>query len=230
MNDEDLVVDHVAQRCGPEDLCKEIDHALLVLHLQLAKEAIEVVCHLGLVVPAVHVYAVWLPNLECKDGKNNLDAPRATIHKVAVEKELVVWRWKPCQAQHVIEVEQLAMEVANHGDLLPHRHRHSSQGLLLHEDVVGIDSQLVRILHWQNLSSLELCQHLADAGLIQRRLALVARPSMANGIGHGSDGTSQALHDGACVRRRCWRDLVLLDRGILWQVLEALVSGVNELL
>mmetsp|Transcript_80361 Transcript_80361/g.126917 ORF Transcript_80361/g.126917 Transcript_80361/m.126917 type:complete len:535 (-) Transcript_80361:298-1902(-) len=227
MHHEDLVVEHVAQGRGTEDLGEEIRHLLLILHLQFTKEAVEMICHFGFVVATVHAHTGGLPNLQRQDGEHHLHTPGATIHKVSVEEELIVRRRQACQAQHVVEVKELSVQIAHHCDLLAYGHVDASQGLLLDQDVEGIDGQLIGILHGQQLAILEARQHLFDGGFVEGARAHVARSVVAHRLRHGIHGGAEALHDLALVIRRCHGDLVLLNGGIPRQILEAIVAAVD---
>mmetsp|Transcript_4148 Transcript_4148/g.9644 ORF Transcript_4148/g.9644 Transcript_4148/m.9644 type:complete len:255 (-) Transcript_4148:277-1041(-) len=119
------------------------------------------------------------------------------------------------------------MQISDHRDLLAYGHVDASQGLLLDQDVEGIDGQLVGILHGQQLAVLEARQHLFDGGFVKGAGAHVARSVVAHGLRHGIHGGPKALHNLALVVRRRHGDLVLLNGGIPWQILEAVIAAVD---
>mmetsp|Transcript_77209 Transcript_77209/g.239891 ORF Transcript_77209/g.239891 Transcript_77209/m.239891 type:complete len:466 (-) Transcript_77209:175-1572(-) len=228
VHDEDLAVDHVAEGRGAEDLREEAGHPLLVLHLELAKEAVEVVGHLRLVVPAVQEDVPRVPELEGQDDKHHLHAPGAAVHKVAVEDEGVLRRGEADEAQHVLEVPELAVQVSHDRGLLALGHRDPAQGLLLHQEVEDVERHRVGVLHGQQPALLEVLQQGPDEGLVNGRSAPVARAAVARRLGQGPYVGADGLDLLAGVARGGRRDLVLLEGRVRRQVRILGVVPVDE--
>mmetsp|Transcript_103811 Transcript_103811/g.292826 ORF Transcript_103811/g.292826 Transcript_103811/m.292826 type:complete len:294 (+) Transcript_103811:378-1259(+) len=184
MHHEDLVVDHVAQRSGPEDFGVEGGHPFLILHLELAEETIKMIRHFGFVVPTVHEHLVRLPDLEGRQHEHHLNAPWAAVHEIAVEEKRVVRRRQARQAQHVVEIVELTVQVPYDGDPLALRYPNTAQGLPLHQNVEQIDGHPVRVFHREQLPSLEVRQHVLDERLVDRRGPGVAGAAVTGGLGH----------------------------------------------
>mmetsp|Transcript_22565 Transcript_22565/g.59586 ORF Transcript_22565/g.59586 Transcript_22565/m.59586 type:complete len:469 (+) Transcript_22565:839-2245(+) len=227
MDDEDLVVDHVAERRGTEDLGEELAHLLLVLGLQLAEEAVKVVGHLGLVVAAVHEDVGRVLQLEGDEGEDDLHAPGAAVHKVAVKDEGVVRRGVAGQAQHVGEVVELAVEVAHDGRLLALGDHHPAQGLLLPEDLEHVERHHVRVLHGQQLADLVVRKRGVEERLVDRLGAAVARARVARGLREAIGVCANLRDDRRVVVQGRLRDLVLDQRGVRRQVRVPLVALVD---
>mmetsp|Transcript_64976 Transcript_64976/g.163720 ORF Transcript_64976/g.163720 Transcript_64976/m.163720 type:complete len:421 (+) Transcript_64976:324-1586(+) len=209
---EDLVVQHMGQGRRTEDLPEQFAHFLLVLGLDLTEEAVEVISQLALVVAAIHENILRVPELEGQEGEHHLNTPGPTVNKVAIEDEGVVRRGIACQGQHVRKVVQLAVQVADHGDLFAFGHRDSPKCLLLLQDVESVDCHLVGVLHGDELPLSEVCQHLIDEIFVDRCRAGVPGAHVPHGLRKRSHVASNVLDCLARVRRRRWRDLVL-DQG-----------------
>mmetsp|Transcript_56320 Transcript_56320/g.127098 ORF Transcript_56320/g.127098 Transcript_56320/m.127098 type:complete len:326 (-) Transcript_56320:13-990(-) len=131
VHDEGLVLQDVREGEVPEALAEKLHHLLLVLDLHLSGKAVLIVGHLGLVVPAVEVHGAGILQLQGVDAHEDLHRPNSTVHKVAVEEDRVLSAWKPGHRfEHVGEVKELPVQVANHGDLAALGHGHPLQGLL----------------------------------------------------------------------------------------------------
>mmetsp|Transcript_138615 Transcript_138615/g.431148 ORF Transcript_138615/g.431148 Transcript_138615/m.431148 type:complete len:561 (-) Transcript_138615:97-1779(-) len=230
VDDEDLVVEHVAQRRRAEELDEDVAQLLLVLHLDLAEEAVEGVGHLRLVVPTVHEDVARLPELQGEDREHHLDAPRTAVHEVAIEDEGVVGRGQAGQAQHVVEVVELPVQVANHCDLLALGHANASERLLLHKDVKGVNGHHVGILHGEQFACLEVGNHLPEECLVDRTCTPVAGPSVAHWLWQRGGVAARGLDRHAGVGGGGLGDLVLDERGIGRQVCIPLVAAVHPVL
>jgi hypothetical protein len=80
-----------------------------VLGLALSLETVDLVHVVGLVVATVKEDTLGVQPLVGKEGKDDLDRPRTTVHKVAIEHNHVVVRRRLDDAEEVEDIVELAV-------------------------------------------------------------------------------------------------------------------------
>mmetsp|Transcript_64138 Transcript_64138/g.206608 ORF Transcript_64138/g.206608 Transcript_64138/m.206608 type:complete len:374 (-) Transcript_64138:256-1377(-) len=228
MEHQHLLLHEVGEWQVAEGLREEVEEGHVVLRPALTAETVEDVGLEHLVVPTIQVHRARVLQFEGEEHHDHLDGPRATVNKVAVEDKGVLWRGEADEAQHVLEVPELAVQVSHDRGLLALGHRDPAQGLLLHQEVEYVERHHVGVLHGQQPALLEVLQQGPDEGLVNGRSAPVARAAVARRLGQGPYVGADGLDLLAGVARGGRRDLVLQESGVWGQVRIPGVTAVHE--
>mmetsp|Transcript_8737 Transcript_8737/g.19506 ORF Transcript_8737/g.19506 Transcript_8737/m.19506 type:complete len:224 (+) Transcript_8737:825-1496(+) len=179
MGDHDPVVHQVHQRQVPERFGEEVEQIHVILGTALACEAIDEVRLQHLMVSSVEEDRVRVSHLERKQGHDDLNGPRTSVHEVSVEEEWCGIRRQAGQAEHVQEIEVLSMEVATDSEYLTGLNKHIHNGGRNTQKVDHIQDKIVCILLGEQAPAALELQELLQPNLIDRGGSHVAWPSIA---------------------------------------------------
>mmetsp|Transcript_34997 Transcript_34997/g.74574 ORF Transcript_34997/g.74574 Transcript_34997/m.74574 type:complete len:290 (-) Transcript_34997:23-892(-) len=182
MHDKGLVFEQGGERQIPEGLAEEEHEFLLVLDLNLIRESILVVGHLGLMISTIQMHGTGMLQLESIYGEQHLHGPDATVHEVAVEEHWIGGAGHAADIfEHVQEVEELAVQVPYYGDLGACGDCHALQRLLSLQQVEHIERHHVRVLHGQFALLLEEGKQVLHEGVVHGSGPCVLRPGVVSG-------------------------------------------------
>mmetsp|Transcript_57210 Transcript_57210/g.134138 ORF Transcript_57210/g.134138 Transcript_57210/m.134138 type:complete len:652 (+) Transcript_57210:220-2175(+) len=180
MDNQDLVVHEVKQGKVSEGLGVEVEEVQIVLATHLTGEAVDHVGLQHLVVSAVHEDGIRVLHLHGKDHGDDLHGPGSSVNEVPIEEERRIDRRHAGHAQHVHEVEILAVDVPEHREFLARIHLDSAQGLLALELSDHIQHKQISVLLGKELSLLLALQEpleppIVDIACLRVTWSVVAR-------------------------------------------------------
>eukprot|EP00982_Pelagococcus_subviridis_P008608 30854-Pelagococcus_subviridis.AAC.13 len=164
-----LTVDHARPREPREDGVKRLEHGVVVLSEALLLEpAVDVYVRL-LVVPSVHVHAVWARELQGEDQQAHLACVVAAIDEVAVEDVNRFLARQPLRRKHVQQVVYLPVQVAHDDDFPSRGYRDVDNGRLGREEHGDSLENRERVRHRDALVLAQAAEKVLDRPRRERR-------------------------------------------------------------
>ena len=159
---EKFLTDQCGKRKCGEGFGEEFEDALVVLMPALAFEAVHPVHIVGFVIPAVQEEVFGIKPFVRVKSKGDFSRPRSSIYEIAVEKIAMRLGWVTVQSEDLQQIEELAMGITAHGELVVFFYLHLDHGCFIFHDILDRQYYLEHVFLMYLLPAVESLHHILN--------------------------------------------------------------------